>query len=761
MSEEKVLELAQGISAEVVGDKYNTPGMADAIRRAGAEGIVLLRNDDDVLPVGDERLAMFGRCQVDTFYVGYGSGGDVKALHKVSVLDGLEAAGLRLDKELSCSYRDWCGANPVSAGEWGRWAYSYPEMPLNEEQIRRAAAENDKAIVVIGRAAGEDGDLSLKEGEYYLSQDERELLGQIDKNFEQVIVLLNIGNIIDLSWLSDYSHIKGAMIIWQLGQEMGHAVADVVTGRISPSGHLTQTIARRYEDYPSSAYFGDPDRNEYKEGLDVGYRGLYRTPERILYPFGYGLSYTTFEITGRGLSEAHGGFVMGAEIRNTGRRSGKGLAQVYLKKPNRSPELAAFAKSDELAPGESEYVELFIEKDQLDVFDPDSCSYIREKGDYGFFLGNSPIDLYSHQGSICIDRRQIVKKCETITESSDQLKQRIIDNMPDEIGTASDQRIDFSSVIKGEKRLCDFVAQLSPEELSDLSRGEGPMDSSLSVKGNTGVFGGITERLRSRGIPVVNTSDGPSGLRINYYCALLPIGTALAASYNPLLVEQMYEREADEMKHYGVDIFLGPGMNIQRNPLCGRNFEYYSEDPYLTGRIASAAVRGLERHGAAACIKHFACNDQETNRNRNDSCVDERTLREIYLKAFYMVIRDAHPKCIMTSYNKVNGVWSHYNYDLATTLLRREWGFKGLVITDWWMQMAESPEFPGVRDNAYRVRAGVNVLMPGGLGVDVASFIHDDNIERTLTLGELQKNAAEVLGFIRDLKRDQDYGSCL
>lgn len=280
------------------------------------------------------------------------------------------------------------------------------------------------------------------------------------------------------------------------------------------------------------------------------------------------------------------------------------------------------------------------------------------------------------------------------------------------------------------------------------------MDSVFGTAGNTGIFGGVTEELRALGIPAVNTSDGPAGIRLMRYASLLPIGTALASTWNPDLVEKLCCLEAKEMLHYDVDVLLAPGMNIHRNPLCGRNFEYFSEDPYLTGMIASAVVTGIQSEGASACPKHFACNSQETNRNSNDSRLDERTLREIYLKAFEIVVKKARPYNLMTSYNKVNGVWSHYNYDLVTTVLRGEWHYDGNVVTDWWMQMGESPEFPGLKDNAYRIRAGVDVLMPGSLTMGSREIAKDPEIVKAmdlpdgLTLGELQETARHVLTFV-------------
>lgn len=279
------------------------------------------------------------------------------------------------------------------------------------------------------------------------------------------------------------------------------------------------------------------------------------------------------------------------------------------------------------------------------------------------------------------------------------------------------------------------------------------MDCSLGTPGNAGAFGGITEELRAKGIPAVITADGPAGLRIKRYTTLLPCGTAIACTWNTKLIEQMFALEGKEIASFDVDVILSPGMNIHRNPLCGRNFEYYSEDPVLSGKIAAAAVRGIQSQGVSACPKHFAANHQEVHRNRNDSRVSEQALREIYLRNFEICVREGKPKNIMTSYNKINGVWSHYNYDLATTVLRKEWGYEGNVMTDWWMQHSKSPEFPQIKDNAYRVRAQVDVLMPGGWNPKKQCYVFDkDELEAMnkkdgLTRAELQRCAVNVLRY--------------
>ena len=282
------------------------------------------------------------------------------------------------------------------------------------------------------------------------------------------------------------------------------------------------------------------------------------------------------------------------------------------------------------------------------------------------------------------------------------------------------------------------------------------MNHPLGAKGNAGIFGGVTESLRKKGVPPVVTTDGPSGLRLYEICSLIPIGTLLACTFDTALMERLFVKLGEEMVKQGSDVLLAPGMNIHRNPLCGRNFEYFSEDPYLTGKIAASIVRGIQSKDVSACPKHFACNNQEYKRSTNDSVLSQRALREIYLKGFEICVKEAAPKNIMTSYNKINGVWGHYHYDLAATILRSEWGYKGNVMTDWWMRSSASPEFPQLRDQAYRVRAGVDVLMPGGNrsrrrkpdGTLLKTYGKSDGI----TLGEMQRCAKNVLRSVMAIK---------
>lgn len=742
------------------GERYVTPGIGELIRQAGAEGCVLLKNNG-ALPLNREKeVAVFGRCQLDWFYVGYGSGGDVNAPYHVNLIDGMHNAGLRLNADVLNAYETWTQQedNVADHGWWGHWPMNYPEMPLDAALVQKAAQTAETAIVVIGRAAGEDRENTLTKGSFYLTDEERAMLDAVTAAFSRVVVLLNIGNIMDLAWTEEYGdRLSALMIVWQSGMESGNAVADVLTGAVTPCGKLSDTIARRYEDYPSSASFGGREFNDYAEGIYVGYRYFDRHPDKVLYPFGFGLSYTSFALKAESLRRIGDETEAVVTVTNTGTVPGKEIVQLWccaptgrLDKPLRV--LVAFGKTKTLAPGESETLRLCCDDKCLASYDETSSRFVLESGEYRFTANGTAA------GGFTLEREITVEQCEPLCKTSDALRARILSHLPKAIPVTGIRSYSLDDVKSGTITLDDFIARLNDDELEALSRGHGMMGSSLGVAGNAGAFGGVIESLRQKGVPPIITSDGPAGLRLKKYCALQPCGTALACTWNTELIEALSAKVGEEMIHYGVDVQLAPGMNIHRNPLCGRNFEYFSEDPLLSGKMAAATVRGVQSKGKAACPKHFACNNQETNRNKNDSRVSERALREIYLRNFEIVVKEAKPLTVMTSYNKVNGVWSHYNYDLVTTVLRGEWGFTGCVITDWWMQKSKSPEFPKLKNNAYRVRAQVDVLMPGDIGHMAKEYKSDGSLLETLgkpdgiTRAELQRTAKNVLTLAMKLK---------
>ena len=766
--------------------KKVTPGMPELLRSVAAQGAVLLENRVLPFPEGS-RVSVFGRCQIDWFCTGYGSGGDVNMPYQVGLLEGLRCCGgLTVNRELAEIYEHWCAENPVGGEVWGAWPRFHPEMPLTRELTERAAKDSDQAVVVIGRSSGEDRENALEEGSFYLTAREREMLKLVTERFPNTVLVLNIGAVMDLSFVKEYSF--GAVLIaWQGGMESGNAVADILCGRVNPSGRLTDTVGMTYADYPSAAHFGGLERNEYYEDIYVGYRWFETfARERVLYPFGYGLSYTSFS---REVLPGPDALTYRVRITNTGSRPGRDTVFLFAQKPcaqlgNPARELQDFGKTRLLAPGESQELTLRTDCYRLSSFDEGGDTghkncYVLLQGDYRLYVGEN-VRAAGEVGTYTVAQTRVIRE---LTEAAapqkpfpiltrvngnrgegaaaaktKDLRAVILSALPEGKPITGDRGWKLRDVKEGRVSLEDFTAQLSLEELEAISRGAYVMGHPWGARGNAGIFGGVTESLRDKGVPPVVTTDGPSGIRLYDSCSLMPIGTLLACTFDTELVENLFAHVGQEMVDRGSDVLLAPGMNIHRSPLCGRNFEYFSEDPYVSGKIAAAAVRGIQSQGVSACPKHFACNNQETRRQFNDSVVSQRALREIYLKGFEICVKEAAPKNIMTSYNKINGVWGHYHYDLVQTILRQEWGYRGNVITDWWMQPSVSPEFPQLRDNAYRVRARVNVLMPGGSCYEDRSFRPDGTLLETygtpggITLGELQLCAATVLNCVMELK---------
>ena len=776
-----------------VGSDVITPEISTAARKAAAEGCILLKNNG-VLPLQQTGIAVFGRCQLDWFFVGYGSGGDVHPPYRVNLMDGLRSCGIPCDEIVFDAYKAWTSEEEHKAdhGWWGHWPMSHPEMPLDPQFVREAAQRQETAIVVIGRAAGEDRENTLTKGSYYLTDEETTMLDTVSSAFANTVVILNIGSVMDMAWIERYEdRLSAVLIAWQGGMESGNAAADVLTGAVNPSGRLPDTIARCYEDYPSSANFGGEEYNCYAEDIYVGYR-YFETfaKDKVLYPFGYGLSYTSFESKLLKQEYTAGTYKTMVQVTNTGIYSGKETVMLWCSAPQgklgkAAKILAAYGKTKLLEPGESETLVLSFDEKTMASFDDSGKTgypeaFVLEAGTYDLFLGSDIV------GTIDIPETKVVEQCkpvcsvkepferlvarkangmfsvdkEMLARGKELLRSRILEQMPQEIPVTGDLGYKLSDVADNTISIEQFIAQLNDKELEALTRGEGRMNSALGVSGNAGAFGGILDSLREKGVPPIITADGPSGLRLRKFCSLLPSGTVLASTWNDALVEELFTHVSREMVKRKLDVILSPGMNIHRNPLCGRNFEYFSEDPLLCGKIAAAVVRGIQSEGVSACPKHFACNNQETKRNINDSRVSHRALREIYLRCFEIVVKEAKPDTIMTSYNKINGVWSHYNYDLVSTVLRDEWEFEGTVVTDWWMRKSKSPEFPSICDNAYRVRAQVDVLMPGNMGHLHKSYHSDGTLLKTLgkpdgiQRAELQRTARNVLQLaLRVLRR--------
>ena len=774
-------------------------GIDEICRKAAEESFVLLKNEGDILPISEEStVSLFGRVQYDTFFVGYGSGGDVNAHYTVNFIDGLRANGkIRINEDLAEIYKKWIKQNPVDNGFWGHWPMSYEEMHVNEALAKRAASHSDTAVIFLGRAAGEDRENTLTKGSFYLTDEEENMLRCVKRFFPKTAVILNIGNIIDFSWVEKYD-IPCVGICWQGGMETGEALANILSGAVSPSGKLTDTIAKSYESYPSAGNFGHKEKNHYEEDIYVGYR-YFETfrKEDVLFPFGHGLSYSAFDLRPVKCTENDAGIEVSLQITNTGGRTAKTAVQLFFGAagtllPVPAKQLIAFRKTEDLDPGVSAELNFTVPKSAFAVFDDSGKTgfknaWVLQQGQYTLYAGFSVRDLteigtFTQDTPLCTEQlseagapkaEEHLMRLRPITTENGvyityepappiekNLREEILLHLPHCKGTLEDRDFDLFDVKDGRYTPEQFVASLTPEELEAVTRGDYIMNSPLGPTGNAGVFGGVLQSLRDRKVLPVTCTDGPSGIRLAASSALLPSGTALASTWNEALISEAYRMLGLEMADRGSDILLAPGMNIHRDPLCGRNFEYFSEDPLVAGRAAAAVVKGLADAGVSGCPKHFACNNQETNRTKNNSVVSGRALREIYLKGFEICVKTAHPHVIMTSYNQINGVWGHYNYDLVTHILRGEWGFDGVVITDWWMRKSASPEFPELRDQAYRVRAGVDVLMPGGertgKKIPDGTLLESRGKENGITLGELQAAALHVIGFILKSKRFED-----
>ena len=757
-------------------------------RQATAEGCVLLENEGQALPLREgERVAVFGRMAFHYYKSGLGSGGLVNTRYVVGILDALkDCKEIRLDEKLMGIYEDWIRENPFDEGQgWGRVPWCQKEMEVTDEMLG-CARDNDVSLVIIGRTAGEDQDNNAGPGSYCLTETEEDMIRRVCQVSKRTVVVLNVGNIIDMSWVKKY-HPQAVLYAWQGGQEGGNGVADVLTGKVCACGKLTDTIAQSIEDYPSTENFGDPFKNYYKEDIYVGYR-YFETfaKDKVLYPFGYGLSYTSFGIKAEILKNSEEELTVAAEVVNTGAVKGKEVVQVYAKVPqgklgNPARRLIGFAKTGELKPGEKEEVVIVIPKYDLTSYDDSgvtghkSC-YVLEEGTYEISVGS---DVRSAESAGCYEEKfRVVEKlqeaCAPVEKFSrmkavlmpdgsyqavtEEVPVRTVDpqerrkqNLPETLAYTGDKGYKLVDVLDGKVSMENFVAQISEEDLIAMFRGEG-MCSPKVTPGTAAAFGGVTESMKALGIPVGCCADGPSGIRMD--CGTkafsLPNGTALGCTFNTELVSDLYEMTGKELRLNKIDSLLGPGMNIHRNPLNGRNFEYISEDPLLTGRICAAQVKAMAKSGIGSTIKHFCGNNQEVGRSTSDSVMSERCLREIYLKGFEMAVREGGARSVMTTYGSVNGLWTAGSYDLCTTILRKEWGFEGIVMTDWWAKSNYEGHQAAVQVKAPMVAAQNDIYM---VVSDAKANPEKDDVEEMLhagklTLGELQRNGANILGFL-------------
>ena len=782
--------------------------LAPVSRQAASEGIVLLKNEFNSLPIKlTDKVSIFGRCQVDTYRSGTGSGGAVNVPYSVSILEGIRAnTAINLNEDLAANYESWVKVNPLDDGGGG-WAaeprYQH-EMPLDLEVIATAAACSNKAIIVVGRTAGEDQDNTDEPGSYRLTNQEFEMIAKVTRSFLDVTIVMNVTNIIDMSWIENIvtrSSIKSVLYMWAAGMEGGHALADVLSGDVSPSGRLTDTIAYDIKDYPSSENFGSEIRNLYQEDIYLGYR-YFETfnPEAVQYEFGAGLSYTSFHQRFKSLTlEGDGAdsvlrFLF--QVTNVGKQfSGKEVVQLYVEapqgnlgKPHRA--LIGFAKTSLLAPGETQEIFIIVNAADMASYDDGGSTgfksaYVLESGKYRFHFGSSVRNTQQCTQVFECPSDILVKVCqeslaptfefkrvkpkriyvhnrytvsyEPVPQRTVSMFQRINENLPTSYPITGDMGFKLLDVRDGKVSIEEFIAQLSAEQLATIVRGEG-MCSPKVTPGTAAAFGGISDSLFQLGLPTAAAVDGPSGIRMDsgHIATQVPIGTLLGCTWNAQLNRDLFSLIGQEMRAYEIDVLLGPGINIHRHPLNGRNFEYFSEDPFLTGTLATAQILGLKQAGVSGTIKHFAANDQESARMDVDSVMSERVIREVHIKPFEMAVKLGGANAIMSSYNPINGHWGASNYDLNTTVLREEWGFEGIVMTDWWAKMND-PIDGGKADKTYTscmIKAQNDLYMVvENYGGDI-NAAGDDTLAALssgkISLGELQRSAMNICRFILD-----------
>ena len=764
-------------------------------RQAVAEGQVLLLNQNHVLPLPKgSHVAVFGRMQLHYYKSGTGSGGMVNVNKVTGILEALEESeDVQVYESLVGVYREWEKDHPFDEGVgWGNEPWSQEEMELNEALVEAAAEKNEYAIVILARTAGEDKDNKMLEGAYCLTSIEEDMLQKVRKSFAKMIVLLNTGNIMDMSFMDQYRP-DAVMYVWQGGMIGGLGTVDVLTGKVCPSGRLSDTIAAQMSDYPADPYFGGLEQNLYVEDIYVGYRYFESAAKsKVLYPFGFGLSYTTFSMEADGFSYAENQVSFVMKVTNTGSVAGKEVVQVYAKAPlgklgKPARVLIDFKKTKELMPGECETLTFAIPTSVFASYNEVSTAgmpvgWVLEAGEYTIYAGGNVRDAYA-VGSFTLDELQIVEECRSALAPTTAFKRmkmtaanehaeaagvyevameevplRVVSpeekrnaELPESCEITGDRGIKLADVKVGKATLDEFVAQLTEEELASIVRGEG-MGSPKVTAGTAAAFGGVTKSLLEKGIPCGCCDDGPSGMRLDsgMKAFSLPNGTLLACTFNTQLNEELYAFTAVEMIKNRVDILLGPGMNIHRHPLNGRNFEYFSEDPLLTGKMAAAQVRGLKSAGMTGSLKHFCGNNQETRRHTSNSIISERALREIYLRGFEIAVKEAKADAVMTTYGPVNGIWTSSNYDLVTDILRKQWGFEGVVMTDWWAYVCREGDKPAKTDFATMVKAQNDLYM---VCPDSEKNEHGDNTveslhDGSLTLGELQRCAKNICRFM-------------
>ena len=785
--------------ARVTADKEHITLSKDAAK----EGMVLLKNEQHVLPLQTgAKVALFGKATFD-YVKGGGGSGDVTVAYTRNLYEGIKALKGKVSvyEELADFYRE----NVKEQYKAGRVPGMTIEPQVPGELLQKARAYTDTAVISICRFSGEGWDRKsivetenkniwaseeemarrsaeiFEDGDFYLTHAEQEMVNTVKQNFARVIVVMNVGGMVDTSWFHDDAQIQSVLMAWQGGMEGGLATAELLAGEGNPSGKLSDTFARELNDYPSTYNFHESEKYvEYTDDIYVGYRYFETIPgakEKVNYPFGFGLSYTQFTLGESQISIEGDQIRCMVSVTNTGAMAGKEVVQAYYSAPQgrlgkAARVLCAFAKTRLLQPGETQLMTLCWKI--ADMASYDDCgkvcksAYVLEQGEYRFYIGTSVRDavenatvytaakdivtqqLTSRLAPTSLTKRMLadgtyeeLETTEPVDTDANELEKMTTEEMeafaPKTEGrarwrlwgdkTPDKQHHFLIEAAEGKITLEEFMAQLSDEQLAEL----------LGGQPNTGVantfgFGNLPDY----GVPNIMTADGPAGLRISPECGVCttawPCSTLIACTWNPEVAQKVGAAGGAEVKENNIAVWLTPAVNIHRSPLCGRNFEYYSEDPYLTGKMASAMVKGIQSNHVGATVKHFALNNKETNRKNSDSRASERAIREIYLKAFEIIVKEANPWAIMSSYNIVNGRRTSENHELLTDVLRGEWGFEGAVTTDWWTNGEHYKE----------VAAGNDIKMATGFPERLMEALHKGIITRA----ELETCAKRVLNLI-------------
>ena len=784
--------------------------------RAALEGIVLLENDG-VLPLKPGKIALYGAGAGMTIKGGTGSG-EVNERHAVTILEGLENAGFKVttkhwiyeyellyekgEEEYGKEFR-----RKLNPAHWGEIAnlmsnpYQYPfGQAVTEQDVKWS--ETDTCIYVVSRQAGEGSDRRLVSGDNELSKEEKEAIAFCAHTYEKMIVAINVGSSFDMGFLEEIEGINAVIFFGQQGCQGGTAFADLVLGKVSPSGKLADTWAKKYTDIPFAMEYsylnGNLNSEYYKEDIYVGYRYFDSYKVEPRYPFGYGLSYTDFEIAFENAVIDKTKITISAKVTNTGEHyAGKEVVQIYVscpqgKLPKEYQRLAAFAKTEVLQPGESETVTLEMDMSLLSSFYEADATERLEAGNYIFRIGNA-----SNQTKVCavaiLKEDVVLAKYHHICESTRRFKKiepAIMEEevLPADVCTLTVKAEDFMTrevdytkpAIYRSRETDKLLKPLNVKEAAELTVGGGMFGGKRYFEA-PGAAGSTSGNLLEKNIPNICVADGPAGLRLQrtsavtakgkvkmmdpwislmkyfpspvkkmmfgnadkdtliyQYATSFPVELSLAQTWNVELLEEVGFAVSEEMRTYGVSYWLAPALNIHRNPLCGRNFEYFSEDPFISGKMTAALTRGVQKiEGNYVTIKHFCCNNQEDNRNRTNANVSERALREIYLKGFEIAVKESHPGAVMSSYNKVNGTYTSNSYDLLTKVLRNEWGFDGLVMTDWFATGK------GLANEAKAITAGNDLIMPGTDGAKkvILKAVKDGELSKN----DLRRCAANVL----------------